>query len=179
VLTAWSQANIVIDREGHARLTEYGLAPVNSEPKFATAGTPGAHGTSRWLAPECIGGPRKGAGTFVIESKPADVFAFAMVAVEVFTDKIPFEGHNNEAAMLQISQGNRPKIPGNAQEVGLTGEMWKLLEICWRQSPKERPAMEEVVMRWEKFVQRNNDDNITTGCAQVDQVIRTSVLNFP
>ena len=154
------------------------MAPINSEPKFATAGIPGAYGTSRWLAPE-LSGPRRGANTLVMESKPADVFAFAMVAVEVFTDRIPFEGRNNEAAMLQISRGNRPKMPGNAQEVGLTSEMWKLLERCWQQSPEERPKMEEVVEEWRKFGQHSNGDSIITGCVQVGQVIRTSVLNFP
>ena len=154
------------------------MAPINSEPKFATVGIPGAYGTSRWLAPE-LSGPRRGASTLVMESKPADIFAFAMVAVEVFTDRIPFDGRNNESAMLQISQGKRPKIPGNAQSVGLTGEMWKFLERCWRQSPEERPKMEEVVKEWGKFGQHNNDDNSGTGCVQVNQVIRTSVLNFP
>ena len=94
-----------------------------------------------------------------MESKPADVFAFGMFAVEVFTGKIPFEEQKNEAVVLQISRGGRPVMPPNAQAVGLTIEMWKLLESCWQQNPKKRPTMDEIVRRWETFVGRNDHDN--------------------
>ena len=67
----------------------------------------------------------------VVESKVADVFTFAMLVVEVFTGKVPFEGQKNEALVLLISQGGRPENP---QAVGLTNEMWKLLESCWLES---------------------------------------------
>ena len=114
---------------------------------------------SRWLAPEIIN-PRRGNSAPVMESKPADVFAFAMFSVEVFTGKIPFEEQKNEAVVLRVSLGGRPEMPGNARVVGLTGEMWKLLESCWRQNPRRRPTMEEVVKRWQKFVGHENYDNV-------------------
>jgi len=156
-------------------LTEYGLAPVNSDPSFTVAATPGAVGTSRWLAPEIINPPRKGNVMPVMESKPADVFAFGMFAVEVFTGKIPFEEQKNEAVVLQISRGGRPLLPTNAQAVGLTSEMWKLLESCWQQIPKKRPTMDEVVRRWETFVEHNDDDNeIITECVKITSVIWAS-----
>ena len=44
----------------------------------------------------------------VMESKAADVFAFGMFAVEVFTGKIPFEEQKNKAVVLRISRGGRP-----------------------------------------------------------------------
>lgn len=153
-------------------MTEYGLAPVNSDPSFTVAATPGAVGSSRWLAPEIINPPRKGNDTLVMESKPADVFAFGMFAVEVFTGKIPFEEQKNEAVVLQISRGGRPVMPANAQAVGLTSEMWKLLESCWQQNPKKRPTMDEVVRRWEAFVEHNDDGNeIITECVGITSVI--------
>jgi len=109
----------------------------------------------------------------VMESKAADVFAFGMFAVEVFTGKVPFEGQKNEAVVLLISRGSRPEIPGNAQAVGLTGEVWKLLESCWQQTPKKRPAMEEVVRRWQGFV-NNVDSNGVIGYVQITLAIRGS-----
>ena len=133
-------------------MTEYGLAPINSDPSFTVAATPGAVGTSRWLAPEIITPARRASAMPVMESKAADVFAFGMFAVEVFTGKIPFEEHKNEAVVLRISQGGRPEIPRNAQAVGLTTEMWNVLESCWQQNPKKRPTMQEVVMKWQRFV---------------------------
>ncbi|KAF9643163.1 kinase-like protein [Thelephora ganbajun] len=152
-------ANVIIDQRGRARLTEYGLAPINSDPSFTVAATPGTVGAARWQAPEIILPPRRRGSMPVMESKAADVFAFGMFAVEVFTGKIPFEEQKNEAVVLRISQGGRPDMPANAQAVGLTGEMWKLLENCWHQNPKKRPAMGEVVRKWQKFVENINDDN--------------------
>ena len=95
-----------------------------------------------------------------IESKPADVFAFAMLAVEVFTGKIPFGEQKNEAAVLRISQGGRPEMPQNAQETGLTADIWNVLQSCWQQNPKKRPTMQEVVRKWQSFI--GNDDDLDT-----------------
>ena len=110
----------------------------------------------------------------VMESKAADVFAFAMFAVEVFTGKIPFGEQKNEAVVLRISQGGRPEMPGNAQAIGLSVEIWNLLESCWRQDPKKRPTMAEVVRRWQKFVGDDNDLAVFPGCAQTTLVMLTS-----
>ena len=66
----------------------------------------------------------------VMESKAADLLAFGMFAVEVFTGKIPFEEQKKEEVVLRISRGGRPEMPENAQAIGLTDEMWKLLESC-------------------------------------------------
>ena len=101
----------------------------------------------------------------MMESKPADVFAFAMLAVEAFTGKMPFDKQRNEAAVVSILQGSRPEMPNDAQGVGLTAKMWTLLESCWQQNPKKRPIMGEVLRRWQKFVGRNNDgNNVDTEC---------------
>ena len=176
VLIQWRQANVVIDQSAHARLTEYGLAPINSGPSFTAEATPGAVGSSRWSAPEIINPPRKGNSIPEVESKPADVFAFAMLAVEVFTGKVPFDKQKNEAVVVSILEGSRPKMPENAQAVGLTGEMWNLLESCWRQDPKKRPTMEEVVRRWQRFVEHNNDGNVVTECVQTALLLLISPL---
>ena len=102
----------------------------------------------------------------VLESKAADVFAFGMFAVEVFTGKIPFEEQKIEAVVLHISQGGRPEMPQNAQAVGLTVEMWNVLESCWQQNPKKRPTMQEVVRKWQRFVGNDGDLNVFPECVQ-------------
>ena len=161
-------------------MTEYGLAPVNSSPIFTILATPEAVGTSRWLAPEIINPSADSNGVLVVESKPADVFAFAMFAVEIFTGKIPFEELKNEAVVPWVLKGGRPKMPENVQAVGLTGEMWKLIENCWQHDPEERPTIEEVVKRWRKFVEYEVDDDVVTECVQI---VKTTdligpILNF-
>ena len=126
-------------------------------------------GASRWLAPELITPTRKGAGMPVMETKAADVFAFGMLAVEVFTGKVPFEEQKNEAVVLLISRGGRPEMPRNSQEVGLTAEMWSVIQSCWQQNPKKRLTMQEVVRRWKSFVGNIDSDDLSVfpGCVRM------------
>ena len=157
MLILWSQANIIINSQRHACLTDYGLGLIYSSSNLGIAATPTAVGTSRWIAPEVtnpqkfweviLGRPK------VIESKVADVFAFAMVGVEVFTCKLPFWQLRNEAVVLYIAAGRRPEKPEDAESVGLTDEMWKHLKKCWHQNHKHRPAAEEIVQKWQGFIQ--------------------------
>ena len=147
-------------------MTEYGLALINSDPGFTAAATPGYIGGSRWVAPEITIPPRGGTSIPAMESKAADVFAFAMLAVEVFTGKIPFGEQKNEAVVMLISRGGRPEMPEDAREVGLTNDMWALLENCWQEDPYRRPSIEEVVRRWREFVEDGGGDDAVE-CVQV------------
>ena len=160
VLIPRLQANVVVNEGGRALLTEYGLASINFGPRFTEAATPGVIGTSRWLAPEILSASREDSSTFGMESKPADVYAFAMLAVEAFTGMVPLEGRKNESVMHFVLEGGRPEMPANAQVAGLTSEIWDFLESCWEHNPEKRPTVEEVVRRWEKFVERSDDDDI-------------------
>jgi hypothetical protein len=131
------------------------------------------------MAPETLIPARKRSTMPVTETKAADVFAFGMLAVEVFTGKIPFEGQKNETVVLRISQGGRPTIPEDAQAVGLTVEMWNVLESCWRQNPKRRPTMQEVVRKWQKFVGNEHDLKTLHGCVPSTLVLFSPILISP
>jgi hypothetical protein len=114
----------------------------------------------------------------VIETKAADVFAFGMFAVEVFTGKIPFEEQKNETVVLRISQGVRPTMPEDAQTVGLTVEMWNVFESCWHQNPKKRPTMQNVVRRWQRFVRNEGGLDTFHECVQTVLLIPSSSALF-
>ena len=90
---------MVISKTGAARVCDYGLFSAIPDPHFTD--TPETVGASRWLAPELID-PLK---IPVSVSKSTDVFAFAMLAVEVFSGDIPFGNMRNEMATLHIVQG--------------------------------------------------------------------------
>ena len=115
----------------------------------------------------------------VMESKAGDIFAFGMLGVEVFTGKIPFEGLRNEVVLLHISRGSRPEMPRNAHAVGLTVEMWKVLESCWQQNPKKRPEMREVVKKWEGFVEDGGELIIFSEFVQLLWLVFSPIFNSP
>ena len=72
-----AQANILMDHTGRARITDFGISTVSCDLDLAPDGHSDEHGhTARWTAPEILN--EKGA-----QSKEADVFAFAMVMIEV------------------------------------------------------------------------------------------------
>ena len=102
------------------------------------------------------------------ESKPADVFAFGMLAVEIFTGQVPFVEQENAAVVVfRILRGDRPKIPKNAQEVGLTVEIWNLIERCWQQNPKKRPTIAQVVVRLQELINKTDDNNDASKCVKI------------
>jgi serine/threonine protein kinase len=143
---------VVISKAGTAQVCDYGLSPIISNPIFTIAATPGVSGSSWWLAPEIINTPRKASLKLMTASKSADIFAFAMLAVEVFTGKVPFRNMKNESVVIQIAGGKRPDEPQAAKRLGLSAEMWRFIEKCWSANPSERPAIDEVVRIWEGFV---------------------------
>lgn len=144
--------NVLISRNGHARLSDYGLMPIQSNHAFMVAATPGVVGISRWLAPELIDPPRKKGYQQPPATEQADIFAFAMLCIEVFTGELPFGDVRHETAILMIVRGQRPEKPADAEDrLGLTPEMWKFIQKCWHQHPTKRPDINTVVSAWRGF----------------------------
>lgn len=124
------------------------MAPINTSPRLVVL-SPTA-GNSRWLAPEIILPDTTGVP---VESKAADIFAFGMLVAEVLTGKPSFEGYHEPEVMSSILKGDRPELPQNAGDLGLTVPMWGFIQMCWDQNPTKRPEIDEVVKTWEGFLQ--------------------------
>ena len=69
------QPNILLDKQGCARITDFGLTTVTQNLDSIRSVSDDHGHTGRWAAPEILNG-----GEF---SKEADVFSFAMVMIEV------------------------------------------------------------------------------------------------
>ena len=119
------QANVVRSKAGAAQVCSYGLSRIISNPIFTIAATPGVAGSSRWLAPEILDLPSKTNSKPVMASEPADIFAFAMFAVEVFTGEVPERNLKNESVAIQIVGGKRPPKLQAAEQFGLTTEVYR------------------------------------------------------
>ncbi|KAF9644342.1 kinase-like protein, partial [Thelephora ganbajun] len=73
--------------------------------------TPAVVGISRWLEPELIGPPRKKGHRQPAGTEQADIFAFVMLDIEVFTGELPFGDVRHELAIFIIAHGKRPEKP--------------------------------------------------------------------
>ena len=124
---------------------------IQSNHAFMNAATPGVVGISRWLAPELINPPRKKGRPQPAGTEEADIFAFAMLAIEIFTGALPFGDVRHETAILMIAQGQRPGKPQAAESRGFTPEIWKFIQKCWNQNPARRPGINDVVGAWQRF----------------------------
>ena len=146
MLILWQQANVIIHNKV-ACLTEYGLFPILCGDRFSAADTPGSEGMQRWQAPEILIPPRSN-GEAVYGSEPADVFAFAMLAAEVFTGRVPFgETVTKEVATRMITDGHRPELPAEIEE-----QTQMLIGKCWNKKPKKRPDVGNVVANLESLL---------------------------
>ena len=144
LLILWQQANVIIHKD-RACLTEYGLDSVLSNPKTIAGNIP--DGMGRWSAPEIF-------ARSVLVSKPADVFAFAMLAVEVFTGEVPWGKTTRVAAVIsKIPRGDRPNRPKDINDV-----VWGLLTACWDQDPQKRPNIGNVVEKLKIPDESRNED---------------------
>ena len=81
-------------------------------------------------------------------SKPTDVFAFAMVIVEVFTGEVPWGQSMKVLTVIKkITDGERPKRPA-----GVSDAVWNFLQECWIQDLQKRPEIGNVVENLKVFV---------------------------
>ena len=149
-----SQPNILVDDSGHARIVDFGLSTVTRGPD-STKGSTQQGLSIRWAAPEALLGE--------VHSKEVDIFAFAMVVIEVchdgfitcrtstdcciislqvFTGAPPFYGASNPAIMLHTISGKRTPRPTHPT---FTEDLWTLTQRCWNQDPHLRPDILEVL----------------------------------
>ncbi|KAJ7698157.1 kinase-like domain-containing protein [Mycena metata] len=129
--------NILVTRSGRAVLADFGLASVAMNSKIpALSSTVHSGGTTRWQAPELLH-PDGTRTSFM-----SDVYAFACVYYEIFTEKVPFFEVAESAVVWHVHSGNIPrKLPS------IPDNLWPLMEECWRPEPGKRPLVKDIVAR--------------------------------
>ncbi|KEP50668.1 tyrosine kinase catalytic domain protein [Rhizoctonia solani 123E] len=132
-------ANILIDDQGEALLSDYGLANFYAE-------ITGHCILNRWTPPETLD------PTTVAQSRTArlayppinitgDIHAFGLVIVELATRAVPFHDiRREEAVYARLVRGIRPPRPGK-----LADDLWSLAQRCWAFPPAARMTAPNVV----------------------------------
>lgn len=153
---SWLQNNILIDDEGNASLTDFGLARTLQVTGLTTPAL--VSGTLRYQAPELI--PQM-VGEEDINprlTKETDVWSFSMTVIEVrlslsqsrvvgliidcwqvLTGSKPFPHIKSDMTVfLRVVKGLRPDRNRCKQ---IHNDIWDMLERCWNKEPSQRPPM--------------------------------------
>ncbi|XP_072021287.1 uncharacterized protein [Amphiura filiformis] len=94
-------------------------------------------GTYRYMAPEIIAGNERGR---VIYSRPADIWAYGMLLLEVCSRKPPFPDLELHRVVFEVGNGAKPFIPE-----GCPKDLLDIMQQCWNNDPKQRPTIASIV----------------------------------
>ena len=111
---------------------------VHNEPYKMTGET----GSYRYMAPEVYKHEAYG--------PKVDVYAFAMIAYQAFTNLQPFMDKEGILAARAAAQGSRPKFPKNC----VPEPIREIIRNCWHSDFRQRPTFEAVIERLEPLVER-------------------------
>ncbi|KAG8711576.1 hypothetical protein FRC09_020525 [Ceratobasidium sp. 395] len=141
--------NILIDDSGRGVLAGFGLTEEADD--IPTAQTGITNDSYRFLPPERLSDtpfPRK---------TSADVWMWAMIALDLVGGKPPFCDSGDLPAAQLINGGQKPKRENypKIEEISSPEKFWQILEDCWAQDETQRQDMEDVVYRMKKLPQRN------------------------
>ncbi len=93
-------ANVLIQRDGRVKVTDFGIAKAAADGDLTRAGS--VIGTARYLSPEQIGG--EGA------QATSDVYALGLVLYEMLAGSLPFTGETEVAAALARLHAEPPRL---------------------------------------------------------------------
>jgi serine/threonine protein kinase len=128
-------SNVLLDADGAARLTDFGLAKGHD---YSALTLPGQMlGTIDYLAPELIRGEEPTAGS--------DIYAFGCLVYACVAGRPPFGGRG----MLQIGVGHLDEEPPDpcAQRPDAPDGFGEAVCFALRKAPHERPATAEAYAR--------------------------------
>ncbi|CAE6533876.1 unnamed protein product [Rhizoctonia solani] len=149
--------NVVVSKDGIAKITDFGCATMKREFPVAFTATDSLNYSVRWAAPELF--LDDGATNF-----ETDVYALGMVdntswcfksfhgldlinvQQEAITGNVPHKDRADmaviHAVLVRKQQPARPleRVPKNRKG----DELWGLLERCWSYEPKSRPKASDV-----------------------------------
>ena len=126
--------NVLLDAEGRAKVTDFGI--VRSLEAVGTTETGTVLGTSHYVAPEQARGEKVDAKT--------DVYSFGVVLFELLTGEVPYAGDSFVAVALQHVNEPVPDVLERRPDTPL--RLAALVGRCLAKSPADRPAsMDEVV----------------------------------
>uniref|UniRef100_UPI00398EC214 ankyrin repeat and protein kinase domain-containing protein 1 n=1 Tax=Pristiophorus japonicus TaxID=55135 RepID=UPI00398EC214 len=135
-------ANILVDEKLHIKIADFGLSKwedyLSSTEQIDRSAV---RGTVSYMPPELSNRP---------SGVKHDVYSFSIVMWEILTQQKSYAGTNIMAVFVKVGAGERPclkLIPENCPQE--CAQMVDLMQRCWDQEPKRRPAFSEIVVETE------------------------------
>jgi serine/threonine-protein kinase len=123
--------NILIARDGIAKLADMGLARAVSDREAAEAEAGKAFGTPYYISPEQIRGK-------VNIDLRSDIYNFGCTLFHMVTGRVPFEGPDTSSILLKHL--DEPLVPPDHINPKLTIGMCEVIELCMAKKPAKRYA---------------------------------------
>lgn len=123
--------NILITKDGVAKLADMGLARAVSDREAAEAEAGKAFGTPYYIAPEQI------RGAVNIDSR-ADIYSFGCTLFHMVTGKVPFDGDGVSAILRKHL--DEPLIPPDHINPNLSNGICEVIELCMAKAREKRYA---------------------------------------
>lgn len=121
--------NIMINREGVAKLADMGLARAISDKEAAEAEAGKAFGTPYYISPEQIRGE-------VNVGPPADVYSLGATLYHMVTGNVPFDGKNPSAVMHKHLKADL--VPPDHVNPKLSAGISEVIEMMMAKDPRKR-----------------------------------------
>jgi serine/threonine protein kinase len=115
----------------------------------------GETGSYRYMAPEVFRHEYYG--------PPVDVYAFSMVAYQMYHHQVPFEGMSPvDAARAAAFERRRPVLASH-----LPKELADVIRDCWQPNPNSRPTFEDAITRLMPLHAKFAGSSADGGCCTV------------
>ncbi len=164
--------NIMLTKQGVAKLADMGLARETSDIKAAMAEAGRAYGTPYYISPEQI------RGKLDIDFR-ADMYSLGATFYHMVTGKLPFEGATPAAVMHKHLK--EPLIPPDHVVPSLSTGVGEVIERMMAKKPEERyPTMRDLITDLEAIARgepplqarKRYDPNLLQGLAESGETVQ-------
>ncbi|KAG1738759.1 kinase-like domain-containing protein [Suillus lakei] len=135
--------NILVDHQGRAQLSDFGVMLLLAEIPTSAQPSGGVRSAVRWTDPQLFE-VQKGGINPCIPTEQTDIYSIGSILLQLLTGAIPYcDIKDNIRVLVLSSRGIKPRYP---QETSVTSAQWNFIQRCW--SPRDelpsRPTIEEI-----------------------------------
>lgn len=172
-------ANILITKESHVKLADFGVASTKPSADLSTSSPMEVAGSPNWMAPEII--------NLEGYSTASDIWSLGCTTVELLTGFPPYHELADFTALFRIVQDDCPPIPPN-----LSADCEDFLRKCFNKDVNTRASTDDLLVhRWlspprdlqhnpEKtpVEERNDPDALVTNHSAMSTNTHTSLVMY-